>query len=190
MDDRHGAKQPQRFDPARAARLDDPERFRYLPVDDVLALLDPPHGAEIVDFGTGTGTYAIAIARLRPDLHVMALDEQPQMLALLRNKLALEPQENLELMEADRVNAAQYVLAINVFHEIGDAALAQLRDALGASGRMLIVDWNGDSERPVGPPRDHVYTSHDARERLASNGFAVLHVHMFPYHYALLVARG
>jgi hypothetical protein len=29
--ERHGAAQPNRFDPARAVRLDDPARFAYLP---------------------------------------------------------------------------------------------------------------------------------------------------------------
>ena len=40
--DRHGVEQPKRFDPARAARLDDPPRFIHLSLANVLALLDPP----------------------------------------------------------------------------------------------------------------------------------------------------
>ena len=53
--ERHGAKQPNRFDPARAAILDDPARFEYVPVDMLLAMLDVPNGGTLVDFGTGTG---------------------------------------------------------------------------------------------------------------------------------------
>ena len=37
-DDRHGARQPERFDPARAALLDEPSRFEYLRPDEVFAL--------------------------------------------------------------------------------------------------------------------------------------------------------
>ncbi len=54
--DRSGSRQPQRFDPDRAARLDDPARLAYLPPDDLLALLAPPHGSTLLDFGAGTGT--------------------------------------------------------------------------------------------------------------------------------------
>jgi hypothetical protein len=55
-EDRAGSRQPQRFDPARAARLDDPARLAYLPPDELLALLAPPHGSTLLDFGAGTGT--------------------------------------------------------------------------------------------------------------------------------------
>jgi trans-aconitate methyltransferase len=55
MDDRHGAKQPHRFDPARAAALDDDAREAWLPAEDLFALLDAPEHARVLDFGAGTG---------------------------------------------------------------------------------------------------------------------------------------
>ena len=85
-EDRHGARQPERFDPVRAALLDDPSRFGYLPPDEIFDMLAAPADGRIVDFGTGIGTYAIELARSRPDLEVIALDEQEKMLALLRAK--------------------------------------------------------------------------------------------------------
>jgi len=60
--DRHGARQPERFDPARAALLDDPARFEYLPPDEVFTMLAAPTGGRVVDFGAGTGAYAIELA--------------------------------------------------------------------------------------------------------------------------------
>ena len=61
-DDRHGARQPERFDPARAALLDNPARFEHLPPDEVFAMLAAPAKSRVVDFGTGTGMYAIELA--------------------------------------------------------------------------------------------------------------------------------
>ncbi|MDE1977618.1 MAG: hypothetical protein KGI84_10220, partial [Elusimicrobia bacterium] len=52
--ERAGAKQPERFNPAKAAFLDDEARFSYLPVRDVLRLLAPAQGGLVADFGTGT----------------------------------------------------------------------------------------------------------------------------------------
>jgi SAM-dependent methyltransferase len=191
--DRHGAKQPGRFDVARAARLDDPERFGYLPPAEVLELLGAPQDACVVDFGTGTGTYAIAIAKLRPDLQIFALDEQAGMLELLRNKLAVAPLPKIEPVGAEALPAlrgrADRVLAVNVLHELGDVALRGLGELLGPDGRALFVDWNAEVERPVGPPRDHVYTMNDARSRLEESNFLVTEERRFPYHYALTASR-
>ena len=189
--ERHGAKQPERFDPGGWARLDDPARFEYLPPKEVLALLDAPHGATVVDFGTGTGTYALEIARLRPDVHVIALDEQPQMLDLLRAKLQTDPPPNVEPVGIEALprlrGAVPRILAINVLHEVGDAALTDLRDLLTAEGNLVVIDWNAEVERPVGPPRAHVYAPSEARARLEKNGFEVVRDCLFAYHYALIV---
>src|SRR5215469_9628372 len=93
--DRHGARQPERFDPARAALLDDPARLQYLPPERLIELLDAPAGARVVDFGAGTGAIAIELAGRRLDLEIIALDEQTQMLDLLKAKPAARKLRNL-----------------------------------------------------------------------------------------------
>src|SRR5689334_245531 len=110
---RHGAKQPHRFDPARAGVLDDRSRFEYLPPAEVFALLDAPSGGTVVDFGTGTGTYALELARARPDLRVVALDEQEAMLDKLRAKLTSSPVPNIELVLARTAAARALVHAVD-----------------------------------------------------------------------------
>ncbi|HVA38690.1 MAG TPA: class I SAM-dependent methyltransferase [Candidatus Dormibacteraeota bacterium] len=189
--DRHGAKQPERFDPTRAARLEDPERLTYLPVEDVLELLDAPRDACVIDFGTGTGVYAIAIARARSDLRIVALDEQPEMLALLRAKPDAARLGNLEPVGPEAVatlrGCAQRILAINVLHELGDDALHHVGELLAPAGRAVFIDWNADADRPVGPPSDHVYAPVEARARLEANGFRVASAErLFAYHFALV----
>ncbi len=193
--DRHGARQPERFDPAKAAALEDPARFVYLPVEEVEALLDAPRGATLIDFGAGTGAYCRALARRRPDLRLVALDEQPRMLNLLRQRLADEPLANVRPVLAGGPEAralegqADRVLALNVLHELGDAALESLAALLASQGRAVFIDWNADVERPAGPPRGHVYGPAEARARLAALGWRILCERAFPYHYALAAAR-
>lgn len=191
--DRSGAKQPERFDPARAARLDDPERFSYLSVEEILSLLEAPDAGCVVDFGTGTGAYAIAIARARPDLRVVALDEQPEMLALLRAKPEAARLTNLEPVGDEALprlrHAADRVLALNVLHELGDRALEELSALLAPGGRIVFIDWDAEVERPVGPPRDHVYSAADARARIEQSGYAIVAQRRLTYHFALVAAR-
>jgi SAM-dependent methyltransferase len=187
--DRYGAKQPTRFDPARAAILDDTARFEYVAPDALLEALDPARSATVVDFGAGTGLYAIALGQRRPDLRIVALDEQPQMLEHLRAAVARAGVTNVEAADPSALEAlrgkADGVLALNVLHELGDAALDELRALLAPHGTALFVDWNADVERPVGPPRDHVYSPGDAVRRLEAAGFNVEMRPLLPYHYAL-----
>jgi SAM-dependent methyltransferase len=190
---RHGARQPTRFDPARAALLDDPARFAYLAPEALAALLDAPRNATVVDFGAGTGAYAVALARLRPDLRIVALDEQPEMLALLRANVDRAKVTNVESIASEGAlllrGRADRVLAVNVLHELGDAALGELRDLLHGNGRALFVDWNADVERPLGPPREHVYGPAEARARLERAGLRVVREERFPYHYGIVAER-
>ncbi len=192
-DDRHGARQPERFDPARAALLDDPSRFGHLPPAEVFEMLAAPSGGRVVDFGTGTGTYAIELARGRPDLEVIALDEQQAMLDLLGAKPAAQDLSNLVLVHTDEIarlkGTADRVLAINVLHELGDEALRTLIAPLKPNGTVLAIDWNAGVERPVGPPRDHVYTAAEARERMESASLKIQTERIFKYHYALVAGR-
>ncbi len=164
---RAGAAQPKRFDPARAARLDDPARFAYLPPAEIIALLDLADGS-------------------------LLLDEQPAMLDLLRANTnaaqltTIEPATPPDL--AGVRGSVDRILALNVLHELGDAALADIGPLLRRGGFALFIDWNGDVERPHGPPRDHVYGVADARARLLAAGMHVTAAQLFPYHYALRCA--
>lgn len=192
-DDRHGAKQPSRFDPARAAILDDTARFAYVSPDTLLADLALARSATLVDFGAGTGLYAIALAQRRPDLRVVALDEQAGMLVHLRSAIERAGVTNVEAVDPQALAALRGhvdgVLALNVLHELGDAALDDVHTLLAADGVALFVDWDAEVERPVGPPRDHVYSRGDALRRLEGAGFTVEASAALPYHYALRARR-
>jgi ubiquinone/menaquinone biosynthesis C-methylase UbiE len=186
---REGARQPDAFNPARTALLDDPRRFDYLSVAQVLAMLDAPPGGMLIDFGTGTGTFAIEIAKRRTDLHIVALDEQPGMLDLLRAKPEAKGLGNLEAILTGELprfaGSADRILALNVLHELGDDALRQITDLLKPSGVALFIDWDSSIDRPVGPPKDHTYNAAEARTRLEDLGFRVEQGASTKYHFVL-----
>lgn len=186
-----GRKQPHPFDPAKAARLDDPAREEWLPTDKLLALLDVKNGARVLDYGAGTGWYAIALARLNPASSITAFDIQEQLLEIIRSRTAGQDVENLEIAgpEESALKAGSFdrILAVHLLHEIDDEHLQHMRTLLAPGGFLLIVDWEQSVKRDAGPPPEHVHTVHEALLRMRRNGFSaeVIPNDAFPYHYAI-----
>jgi SAM-dependent methyltransferase len=176
-----------KFDPARAAVLDDEERLSYVDPVDVLELLDVPAAGIVVDFGAGTGLYTVEIAERRPDTHVIAIDEQPTMLERIRAKPRAS-RRNIETRLPDvipaRAGSVDRVLGLNVLHELDDVDFRAIASLLRPDGIALMIDWNPGVERPRGPDAKHLYGVEDATALLARFGFAVTRVGDFPYHLA------
>ena len=189
----HGAMHPRRFDPARAARLDDPARFDYLPPEEVFDLMGAPRGGVVIDFGTGTGTYAIELARRRPDLEVVALDVQPEMLDRLKAKPVLAQLGNLKpVLTSDSAgldSKADRVLSLNVLHELDDDALKGLAALLKPGGVALIADWNAEVDRPAGPPKEHLHTPAEGLKRVEKVGLRGIGERLMRYHYIIVAER-
>ncbi|SRR5579875_416768 len=170
-----GPRQPEPFDPQRAALLDDTERFDYLPPSQIVQMLELEDGMTVVDFGAGTGLYSAEIARYRPSVQVIAYDIQPEMLAMMRSKPALNS-SRITVCGPSEIAAykgqADRLLALNVLHELDDDSLQLARELLARRGFALLIDWDARVPRPVGPPPEHTYTLEEALDRLKRLGFA------------------
>ncbi len=113
-----------------------------MPVDEILAHLPVSAEATVADIGAGTGYFAIPLARRVQ--RVLAVDVQPRMLELLRNKL-LQPgsPRNLELVEGSAASTSlasarcDLVFLANVWHEIdnSDDVLAEMRRIFETRGQ-------------------------------------------------------
>jgi SAM-dependent methyltransferase len=186
-----GRKQPEPFDPQRAALLDDPERERWLPARRIIAMLDVHERQHVLDYGAGTGRYTLAIARAYPEVHVVAFDNQQKMLDIIKNRIAESGLFNAEAAGPDASALGEHrfdrALGVHLLHEIDDEHLVQVRTALKPAGSLLIVDWEGGVERDFGPPAEHVHTLDEAVQRLRRTGFTtqILESPDFPYHFAL-----
>jgi cyclopropane fatty-acyl-phospholipid synthase-like methyltransferase len=158
-------------------------------------LLDAPSGARVLDFGTGTGRYALALAQVRPDVHVVAYDVQPEMLEIVRRRTAGLPIENFDVADwavAQRRAPYDRILALNVLHEIDNDALHRLALMLTAEGNVLVIDWDASIDRPTGPPAEHAHSPNEARDRLAHNGLRRIQRirdARFPYHFIFRAQR-
>jgi ubiquinone/menaquinone biosynthesis C-methylase UbiE len=118
-------------------------------------LADLPTEARIADVGAGTGTFAIGLAAAAPAATVVAIDGDPEVLALARAKdgaAAVEWEQGLagELPLAggscDRVT-----MSLLLHHLDADgkrAALAEAHRVLRPGGSLHIADW-GKPQDPL-----------------------------------------
>jgi ubiquinone/menaquinone biosynthesis C-methylase UbiE len=190
-------RDPKKFDPARAHVLDAPERERYLPTDQLVALLELQGDETVVDYGAGTGRVSRAVAAALDDSgQVIPVDESPEMFARLREALADDPRTRPLHITDNHVplpdGCADRILAANLLHEVrGESALTEMRRLLGGAGAfVLIVDWERGRDRDSGPPDELLYTAAEAGEELRAAGLVpdVLDAGL-PFHFAVKATR-
>lgn len=167
-----------------------------MPDDIVLGLLKLTGAETVVDYGAGTGTFALPVADALPRGRVVAVDLSRELLDRLRDKVASHLTERIEIVHTTTNDiplpdgSADAVLAVNVLHEIADEpeALAEIRRVLKPGGRFVVVDWAA-IERPVGPSADHVLSLDQARALVGSMGLPIAEAREpggpLPYHFTI-----
>lgn len=175
-----------KFDPAHALKLENPDRLVELPPANILRLLDLRGDETVVDYGAGTGLFTLPVAAALGGGRVFAVDEHPALLAYLEEKIAAAglPEGRVVCVPtADNAvplpdGGADRILMINVLHHIHDdpAAMAEVRRLLGPGGRLVVIDF-ARMDRPVGPSNDHVLSLEQVRAAVAGLGLHELSVH-------------
>ena len=163
------------YDVGRADALEDPTRYQYLSVDELLALFGPEPDQVVADLGSGTGFYTDDVAPYVETVY--AVDVQEAMHDRYREKGV---PENVELVTAgvddlpfddDELHGA---FSTMTYHEFAtDTALAELARALRSGARFGIGDWTAEGAGESGPPTAERFAAEDAREALEAAGFTV-----------------
>jgi len=110
------------------------------------------------DFGCGSGSWTIPLAKLVPKGKVFAIDLLPEPISVLRSKMKDEKIENIEPKIADVEENTflpseylDFVLMTNLLFQVEDkrGVLLEAKRVLRKNGQVLIVDWK--KECPFGP---------------------------------------
>ena len=159
--------------------LDRPDREATEQPEHVLDVLGVKEGMNVADVGAGSGYFTVRIARrIAPRGHVLATDLQPEMLELLKSKVAAEKLTNVVSVLATESDAKlprgelDLVLMVDVYHELPKPAqtLAQVRASLRPEGRLALVEYRAeDPDVPIKP--EHKTTLVQVRRELEANGF-------------------
>ena len=136
-----------------AAWLEREEREREERTDLLMTALALTPGMVVADIGAGTGYLSRRMARVvAPGGKVLAVDVQPEMVAMLKELARSSGQANIEPLlgtETDvRLPAASVDLAImvDVYHELSRPyeVLASVVRALKPGGRVVFVEYRAE----------------------------------------------
>jgi len=176
----------------RAEREDEEEPEKAL---DALAL---KNGDVVADIGAGSGYITVRMAkRVGPAGSVYAEDIQPEMLDLLRKRLAGQRVTNvvpvLGTLDDPKLPAStiDVELLVDVYHEFSEpqVMLRGLRNALKPSGRLVLLEYR--KEDPEIPIRlDHKMTVNEAKLEVEPEGFTLTKVdERLPRQHILIFTR-
>jgi len=177
-----------------AGVFDDPARDAWQKPDEVIRALALPPDALVADIGSGTGYFAVRLARAVPRGHVYGADVEPDMVKYLAERGRREGLANLTSIQAAPSDprlplAVDLVLVVNTYHHIAErpAYFSRLRASLRPDGRVAIIDFLPDA--PAGPPRQARIPAAVVKEEMGQAGYGVVAEQTFlPYQYFLIFA--
>jgi predicted methyltransferase len=186
----------QRFgDAEKWARVfDDPARDAWQKPAEVIRALALAPRAAVADIGSGTGYFAVRIARAVPEGRVYGADLEPDMVRFLNERAAKERLPNLSshlAAEDDpRIPApVDLALVVDTYHHIAQRPryFDRLRAGLRPGGRVAVIDFRLDS--PTGPPVQHRIDPATVRSEMERAGYRLAAEHGFlPNQYFLVFA--
>jgi SAM-dependent methyltransferase len=190
-----GGHQHQFRDAERWAQVfDDPARDAWQKPDEVIRALALAPDAVVADVGSGTGYFAVRLARAVPRGQVYAADVEPDMVRHVAERARREGLGNLVSVQAAPQDAGlprpvDVALLVNTYHHVGErpAYFRGLQRSLRPGGRVAIVDFLPDA--PFGPPRHARIPAAVVKEEMERAGYGLATEHTFlPHQYFLVFA--
>jgi SAM-dependent methyltransferase len=181
-----------------AAWLERPEREREEEPSKAITALGIKPGQVVADVGAGSGYYTVRLAQqVGTSGKVFAVDIQPEMLTLLRQRVARERLTQVEVSQAIETdprlpqNQLDLILMVDVYHELArpQEMLRQLRTALKSDGRLVLIEFRKESAW-VPIREEHKMSVTEARMELEAEGYRFDRViDVLPWQHILVFRR-
>jgi SAM-dependent methyltransferase len=180
-----------------AGWLERPSREREERTDLLIDNLPLEEDDVVADVGAGTGYFSFRIAPSVPRGEVLAVDIQPEMLAIIRERAEEEGVDNVRGIRGSVTDpnlpdgGVDLALIVDAYHEFShprEMALA-LRRALRPGGRLILVEYRAeDPSVPI--KRLHKMSEAQARRELEAAGFEfVRNADFLPQQHFLVFRR-
>lgn len=164
--------------------LERPSREREERTDLLLSALGLEPGDVAADIGAGTGYFSLPMAEaVGPEGRVLAVDIQPEMLAIIQRRMQQASLANIETVLATEDNpgldgfVVDLVLLVDAYHEFSHPreVMQEVAGALSERGRVFLVEYRGEDPRvPIKPL--HKMTVQQASVEMAAVGLELLEV--------------
>jgi SAM-dependent methyltransferase len=148
----------------------------------LIAQLKLKPGLTVCDMGCGNGFYALRIAKkLGPKGLVLAVDIQPEMLTLLRERANEANVKNVRPILGSVIDpelppaSCDLILCVDVYHEFShpEQMLRAMRAALKPDGRLVLVEFR--LEDPTVPIKlEHKMSKEQILKELPPNGLKLV----------------
>ena len=175
--------------------LDRAEREREERPSVAITELRLERGMVVADFGAGSGYYTERLARaVGPTGKVLAVDLQPEMLALVGARATRLGLTNVELVRSTAddprlpAGAVDLILMVDVYHELAapQRVLRAMKSALSPRGRIAILEFRKE-DRDVPIREDHKMSVAQATQEFGAEGFVLdRRVDVLPWQHLLL----
>lgn len=138
--------------------LERPEREREENVSQAIENMGIQPDEHIADIGAGSGYYTFRMAQKVPAGKVYAVDLQPEMLSIMRKKIAREGIKNVELVQGSETspqlaeNSVDLVIMVDVYHELSHPreVMQEIVGALKPDGRFVLLEYRmEDPQVPI-----------------------------------------
>jgi SAM-dependent methyltransferase len=185
-----------RFDDAEkwSRVFDDPARDAWQMPAKVIEALQLAPDAAVADIGSGTGYFAVRLARALPQGRVYGADVEPDMVRFLNARAAREQLANLSSHVAGEEGPnlpapVDLALVVDTYHHIPARSryFDRLKSGLRPGGRVAIIDFRLDA--PTGPPVRHRIAPERVKSEMERAGYRLLDAPAFlPHQYFLVFA--
>ena len=148
----------------------------------MLANLGIKPGMTVCDMGCGNGFHTLKMAKMTgPTGSVLAVDVQPEMLKLLRDRSEKEGIENITPILGSfhhprlPANSVDMILLVDVYHEFSHPVtmLKGMRDSLRPEGVIVLVEFRAEDPKvPIKPL--HKMSKEQILKELPANGFKLV----------------
>ena len=162
-----------------ASWLERASRDREERPDLVVANMDLAPDSVVADIGAGSGYFTFRIQPLVPAGKVYAVDIQPEMLEMIRDRMSREGIENivphLGAVKSPRLpeESIDAALMVDVYHELAfpREMMTDLVAALAPGGRLYLIEYRAeDPTVPIKPL--HKMSEAQARKEMEAAGLA------------------
>ena len=152
-----------------AGWLERPTREAEERTDLLLDNLPLTPDAVVADIGAGTGYFSLPIASRVPDGRVLAVDIQPEMLAIVQRRASSAGLANVEALLATETDPGlpagqvDLVLMVDAYHEFSHPfeVMTGIVNGLKSGGRVVLIEYRAED------PRVPILTLHKMSEAQA-----------------------